>query len=92
MPLSHRNTKGALCNSKSTLVDSAGRANASTAAAGNAGISVNNILAISLRNSADRALALAGTATNTSISNYICHNRFLLKYSKHFVVPLFYTI
>ena len=59
-----------------TLADSAGRANTCTGTAGDASVSVDNVLAVSLGNSAYRALALAGTATNTRIRNYICHDNY----------------
>jgi len=74
-----------------TLVDSAGRANTCTGTAGDASVSVDNVLAVSLGNSAYRALALAGTATNTRIRNYICHDNILLKYSIIISIASLYT-
>ena len=44
----------------------------------NAGICINYILAVAFRDSAYRTFASTGSAANTRIINYICHNKFLL--------------
>ena len=48
---------------------------ASTGTAVNASVRVDNILAVTGRDRADRALALARTAADASVRNYICHGK-----------------
>lgn len=60
------------------LADSACRTYACTCSAANAGICINLVLAVALGNCIDRALAGTGTAANTGIVNYICHDNYLL--------------
>ena len=61
---------------KSACIRSRYRANASTSAALDAGISVNYGLAVASRNCAYRALAFASTAHDAIIRNYICHSKY----------------
>ena len=49
------------------------RADTRTGTAVNAGISVDNVLAVSLGNCADRTFTFTGTASDAVIGNYICH-------------------
>ena len=58
---------------KSALRDRTHGARTSASAAIDAGISIDLVLAVALRNSADGALALAGTAADASIANYMSH-------------------
>lgn len=76
---------------QSTFADSAGRANTCTSTAVDAGISVDYVLAVTLRNCANRTLRLAGTTRYTGITNYICHDKYLLIFYT-FLVYLFYRI
>jgi hypothetical protein len=63
----------------SALGDSSGRTYTCTGAALDASIRIDVVLRISLRDCSYRALRLAGTARNTRIRNYVCHDTFLLK-------------
>ena len=54
---------------------SAYRADTCTSTALNASISVDNVLAVTLRDSAYRTLASASSAANTIVRNNICHNK-----------------
>jgi hypothetical protein len=54
---------------------SADRANARASAALNAGIRIDHILAIALRDRVHRALACAGAAADALIRNFICHKK-----------------
>jgi len=47
---------------------------ASAGTAGNAGISVDHVLAIALRDSGNGAIRSAGTASDAFVSNFVCHN------------------
>ena len=60
------------------LGDSTCRANACTRTTGDTGISVDHVLRVSCRNSANRTLSFTGSAAYTRIVNYICHNDILL--------------
>jgi hypothetical protein len=57
------------------LGDSAHGAVASAGAAGDAGISVDDVLGIALGNSANRAALCTGAAGNASVRNNICHGK-----------------
>ena len=61
------------------FLDSFGGALISASAAGNADISVDNVLAFALGNSLNGALVGAGAASNTSVSNNECHDIYLHK-------------
>jgi hypothetical protein len=63
---------------RSALRDGTCRADACAGATLDAGISIDNVLRISLRDSSYRALRLACSARNARIRNYICHGIFLL--------------
>ena len=64
---------------ESAFLDSFGGALISAGAAGNADISVDNVLAFALRNSLNGALVSAGAARDTSVSNNECHDIYLHK-------------
>ena len=63
---------------RSALGDSAGRACACAGTAGDAGISIDHVLSVSLGDCAYRALSLAGSAAYTRVADYICHSFILL--------------
>ena len=63
---------------KSTLADSACWTDISASSALHAGICIDYVMLISLRNSACRTLALAGSAAYALVRNYICHCYILL--------------
>ena len=63
---------------RSALGNSAGRACACAGTAGNAGIRIDYILSVSLRNCTYRALSLAGSAAYARVTDYICHSFILL--------------
>ena len=60
---------------KSALRDCANRASASASAAVNTSVRVDDVLAVALRNRANRALTCAGTAADASARNYVCHGK-----------------
>ena len=62
---------------KLLFLDSFGGALISAGAAGNADISVDNVLAFAFGNSLNGALIGAGAASNTSVSNNECHDIYL---------------
>ena len=64
---------------KLAFLNSFGGALISAGAAGNADISVDNVLAVALGNSLNGALIGAGAASNTSVSNNECHDIYLQK-------------
>ena len=63
---------------KSTLADSACRTGISTSSALHAGICIDYVMIISLRNSTCWALALACSTAYALVRNYICHCYILL--------------
>ena len=60
------------------LADSSGGAGASASTAIDAGISVDNVLAIALGNSAYGTFCCAASAANTRIIDNVCHWNYLL--------------
>ena len=64
-------------NGRLAFLDSLGGALISAGAAGNADISVDNVLAFALGNSLNGALVGAGAAGNTSVSDNVCHDIYL---------------
>ena len=86
---------------KLVLLDCAGGAGSSAGAALDAGISVDYVLAISLRDRAYGTFAGAASAANAGIGDNVCHDRILLFHDGKHVsrgsmlkisVLLFYTI
>lgn len=67
-----------VCSEVQLALDSAGGAGSSAGTAVDAGISVDYILAISLRDSAYGTFAGAASAANAGISNNVCHDKILL--------------
>ena len=61
------------------------RANACAGSTIDAGISINHILSISLRDCTYWALRFTGSAAYTCVRNNICHDHVLLKYSIAFL-------
>ena len=70
--------RGIYVRSRSAFLDSAGRACASTGAAADAAVSIDNILAISLSDSAYWTFASTGAAAHARIIDHICHGDYLL--------------
>jgi len=64
--------------SKLLFLDSAHGALAGASAAGDAGISVDDVDAVALRDGAHGALTCAGAAGDASIGNLVSHELFLL--------------
>ena len=62
---------------ESAFLDSFGGALIGAGAAGNADISVDDVLALALRDSLNGALVSAGTASDTSVSDGISHSIYL---------------
>ena len=62
---------------ESAFLDSFGGALIGAGAAGNADISVDDVLAVALRDSLNGALVSAGTASDTSVSDGISHSIYL---------------
>ena len=62
---------------KLAFLDSLDGALISAGAAGNADISVDNVLAFALGNSLNGALIGAGAAGDTSVSDNVCHDFYL---------------
>ena len=56
-----------------SLRGSAYRAGASASAAANAGVSVDNVLAVTFRNCLNGALSSASAASDAIVRNYVCH-------------------
>ena len=56
------------------FLNSTRRADTRAGAAGNAGIGIDLVLAVTLGNRIDRALARAGAARDTRVCNFISHN------------------
>ena len=65
-------------NTGSVSVRCTYRANTRASAAVDASVSVDNILAVSLRNSANRAALCASAASDTLIRNLVSHSKILL--------------
>ena len=66
---------------KLAFLDSLDGALVSAGTAGNADISVDNVLAFTLGNSLNGALIGAGAAGDTSVSDNVCHDFYLHKNS-----------
>lgn len=69
----------ALCMQGCQLaLDRASRTCSCTSTAIDAGISVDNVFSVALRNSAYRTFASACAAAYAAVVNYICHGNYLL--------------
>ena len=66
-----------LIKKKLAFLDSLSGALIGAGTAGNADISVDNVLAFALGNSLNGALVGAGAASNTSVSDNVCHDIYL---------------
>lgn len=67
---------------------SANRAGACTSAAINASVSVDNILAVALRDSAYRTSISASAASDALVRNYICHSCFPPVLKSWYKIPI----
>ena len=65
------------CEEELAFLDSFGGALIGAGTAGNADVSVDDVLAVALRDSLNGALVSAGTASDTSVSDGISHSIYL---------------
>ena len=73
-------------------LDSASGAGSSAGTAVDAGISIDYILAVSLRNSANGTFGSAASAAYTSVTNNVCHNKLPpLKLYPYITLILYHT-
>ena len=63
-----------LDSNESAFLDSFGGALIGTSAAGNADVSVDDVLAVAFGNGLNGALISTGAACDTSVSNDVCHD------------------
>ena len=69
------------------LLGSANGAGTGASAAGNAGICIDNVLAIALRDSGNGALFDASAASDALISDDICHDLYTSKFFCNYYTP-----
>ena len=70
-----------ICRYNLFFGNSAYRASAGAGTAANAGVGIDFKFAVPFADCAYRTLTCTGTARNTSVTNYKCHNHILLIYT-----------
>ena len=73
MKKAEKNSAFFIIGNKLLLCGSAYRASVSASAAADALVSVDNVLAVTLGNTSNRARICASTAADTFIGNFVCH-------------------